>query len=46
MEKEMEKRMASDKQIKGIGNKYHKEGRRYLFFAEKLTLALNFTTTA
>jgi hypothetical protein len=45
-EKEMEKRMASDKQRKGIGKKYHKEGRRYLFFAEKLTWALNITTIA
>jgi len=36
-EKELEKQMASDKQIRGIGNKYHKEGRRYLIFAEKST---------
>jgi len=38
--------MASDKQIKGIGKKYYEEGRQYLFFAEKLTWALNFMTTA
>jgi hypothetical protein len=36
-EKEMERRMASDKQIKGMGKKYHGDGRQYLFFSEKLT---------